>query len=162
HHELARRFVTLDNFFDSGEVSGNGWNWTTAARATDVIEKTIPMNYASRQLPYDAEGMNRGINVSVSSPEERAALDPRSATLEDAANQLPGTADVAAPDGPEEAAGAGYLWDSALNAGLKVRNYGFYLDMDRYYSPEKSIAQLPLLHNPAASTTRVAFPSSPR
>src|SRR6266404_2973407 len=28
HHEMARRFVTLDNFFDSGEVSGNGWNWT--------------------------------------------------------------------------------------------------------------------------------------
>jgi len=24
HHELARRFVTLDNFFDSGEVSGVG------------------------------------------------------------------------------------------------------------------------------------------
>jgi len=30
HHELARRFVTLDNFFDSGEVSGVGWNWSTA------------------------------------------------------------------------------------------------------------------------------------
>ncbi len=26
HHELARRFVTLDNFYDSGEVSGTGWN----------------------------------------------------------------------------------------------------------------------------------------
>ena len=24
HHELARRFVTLDNFYDSGEVSGDG------------------------------------------------------------------------------------------------------------------------------------------
>src|SRR5205807_6089588 len=54
------------------------------------------------------------------------------------------------------------LWDSALNAGLKVRNYGFFLDLDRYSAPEKSIALIPLLHDPAASTTRVAFPSSPR
>jgi YVTN family beta-propeller protein len=162
HHDLARRFVTLDNFYDSGEVSGNGWNWSTAARATDVVEKTIPMNYAGRGLTYDVEGINRGINVSVGSPEERAALDPRSATLEDADNQLPGTADVAAPDGPEDAVGAGYLWDSALSAGLKVRNYGFFLDLDRYSAPDKSVALIPLLHDPAASTTRVAFPSSPR
>src|SRR5262249_27896706 len=27
HHQLARQFVTLDNFYDSGEVSGDGWNW---------------------------------------------------------------------------------------------------------------------------------------
>ena len=27
-HALARRFVTLDNFYDTGEVSGNGWPWT--------------------------------------------------------------------------------------------------------------------------------------
>ena len=51
HHELARRFVTLDNFFDSGEVSGVGWNWSTAARTTDVVERTIPINYAFRGMP---------------------------------------------------------------------------------------------------------------
>jgi YVTN family beta-propeller protein len=162
HHELARRFVTLDNFFDSGEVSGDGWNWSTAARATDVTEKTIPINYAGRKLSYDVEGMNREINVSVASPAERNALDPRSATLEDAENQLPGTADVAAPDGPDDDIGAGYLWNAALNARLKVRNYGFFLDLARYSAPEKSSALLPLLHDPAVTTTRVAFPSSPR
>ncbi|HEX3587355.1 MAG TPA: beta-propeller fold lactonase family protein, partial [Candidatus Angelobacter sp.] len=48
HHGLARRFVTLDNFYDSGEVSGVGWNWSTAARTTDLVERTIPLNYASR------------------------------------------------------------------------------------------------------------------
>lgn len=162
HHDLARRFVTLDNFYDSGDVSGNGWNWSTAARDTDVVEKTVPLSYAGRGFTYDFEGVNRGINVSVASPEERAALDPRAASLEDAADQLPGTADVAAPDGPEDSVGAGYLWDSALNAGLKVRNYGFFLDLDRYSAPEKSNARIPLLHDPAASTTRVAFPSNPR
>ena len=31
HHALARQFVTLDNFYDSGEEA-DGWNWTTAAR----------------------------------------------------------------------------------------------------------------------------------
>ncbi|HEV3040072.1 MAG TPA: bifunctional YncE family protein/alkaline phosphatase family protein [Candidatus Angelobacter sp.] len=162
HHDLARNFVTLDNFYDSGDVSGNGWNWSTAARATDVVEKDVPMNYSGRGFTYDFEGVNRGINVSVGSPEERAALDPRAANLEDAADQLPGTADVGAPDGPEDSVGAGYLWDAALNAGLKVRNYGFFLDLDRYSAPEKSPAAVPLLHDPAASTTRVAFPSNPR
>ena len=47
HHELARRSVTLDNFYDSGEVSGVGWNWSTTARTTDEVERTIPLNYAS-------------------------------------------------------------------------------------------------------------------
>jgi DNA-binding beta-propeller fold protein YncE len=30
HHRLARQFVTLDNFYDSGEVSATGWaRWST-------------------------------------------------------------------------------------------------------------------------------------
>src|SRR5271168_1677039 len=56
-HSLARNFVTLDNFYDSGEVSGVGWNWSTAARATDFTEKTVPLNYApGRGTTYDYEG----------------------------------------------------------------------------------------------------------
>ena len=42
-------------------------------------------------------------------------------------NLLPGPADVSAPDSPEGQEGAGYLWDSALRAGLSVRNYGFLI-----------------------------------
>src|ERR1041385_7238592 len=105
HHELARRFVTLDNFFDSGEVSGVGWNWSTAARTTDEAERTIPLNYAGRGLGYEVEGVNRGINVGLDS-----AHDRNTEKLADAENQLPGHADVAAPDGPEDESGAGYLW----------------------------------------------------
>jgi hypothetical protein len=41
-------FVTLDNFYDAGEVSGNGWPWSTDARETDVGVNTIPMQYADR------------------------------------------------------------------------------------------------------------------
>ena len=44
-HALANNFVDLDNFYDSGEVSGDGWNWSTSARAADTIEKTEPINY---------------------------------------------------------------------------------------------------------------------
>jgi hypothetical protein len=53
HHALARTFVTLDNFLVSGSVSGDGWNWSTAARATDYTEKTVHVNYGDRGLSYD-------------------------------------------------------------------------------------------------------------
>ena len=157
HHEIARRFVTLDNFYDSGEVSGNGWNWSTAARATDFVERTIPMNYAGRGLGYDVEGVNRGINVGATKPEDRIH-----GKLEDPDNQLPGNADVAAPDGPEDESGAGYLWDSALRANLTVRNYGFFADLAHYSSTAEGGPAVPLLHDPAATGVRVAFPTNPR
>jgi len=38
-HALANNFIDLDNFYDSGEVSGDGWNWSTSARAADTIER---------------------------------------------------------------------------------------------------------------------------
>ena len=74
HHALARQFVDLDNFFDSGEVSGDGWNWSTAARTTDFTEKTVPINYAGRGLDYDWEGTNRNINVGYQTLEERKRM----------------------------------------------------------------------------------------
>jgi DNA-binding beta-propeller fold protein YncE len=157
HHEIARKFVTLDNFYDSGEVSGNGWNWSTAARATDFVERTIPMNYAGRGLGYDVEGVNRGINVGATRPEDRIH-----GKLENPDNQLPGNADVAAPDGPEDETGAGYLWDSALRAHLTVRNYGFFANLAHYSTTAEGGPAVPLLHDPAATGVRVAFPTNPR
>ena len=71
-HALADKFVDLDSFYDSGEVSGDGWNWSTSARAADTIEKTEPVNYASRGLSYDYEGTNRNVNVGYATPAERA------------------------------------------------------------------------------------------
>ncbi|MHB1187043.1 bifunctional YncE family protein/alkaline phosphatase family protein [Thiobacillus sp.] len=123
HHALARNFVTLDNFHDSGEVSGDGWNWTTAARTSDYTEKTVAVNYGGRGFTYDWEGANRNLNVSLPTTAERVAQNPASPNDPDL---LPGTADVAAPDTAEEA-GAGYLWDGALRAGLSIRNYGFFV-----------------------------------
>ena len=123
HHDLARKYVTLDNFHDSGEVSGDGWNWTTAARTTDYTEKTVSVNYGGRGFTYDWEGANRNINVSLPTPAERIAQNPLTPNDPDL---LAGTADVAAPDTAKEA-GAGYLWDGALRAGLTIRNYGFFV-----------------------------------
>jgi len=147
-HQLARRFVTLDNFYDSGEVSGDGWNWSTSARTADSVEKTEPVNYAGRGLDYDYEGANREINVGLATTAARRAANP---AQPDDPDLLPGTADVSAPDGPGAEAGTGYLWDAALRAHLTVRNYGFFVDLARYSLPARNPAHLsPLLRDPFA------------
>jgi DNA-binding beta-propeller fold protein YncE len=56
-HKLALQFGVLDNFFDSGEVSGDGHVWSTAAIGTDYLEKTWEQNYRGGQRTYDWEGM---------------------------------------------------------------------------------------------------------
>ena len=155
-HQIARQFVTLDNFYDSGEVSGVGWNWSTAARATDSVEKTVPPSYASRFGPifYDYEGTNRNVNIGFSSLTDRLKADP--VTPQDP-NLLPGTADVSAPDSSENEAGAGYLWNGALKHGLTVRNYGFYLDLTRYNLPASIPLNIPASTTPFASGVVQAY-----
>jgi YVTN family beta-propeller protein len=61
-HFMARNFVLLDNFYVDAEVSEDGHNWSMAAYATDVIEKTWPTNYSSRGPSYGdvAAGPNDG------------------------------------------------------------------------------------------------------
>jgi len=87
-HALANNFVDLDNFYDSGEVSGDGWNWSTSARAADTIEKTEPINYAGRGLNYDYEGTNRNVNVGLATPQERAAAFPAYNSLPQACRKI--------------------------------------------------------------------------
>jgi DNA-binding beta-propeller fold protein YncE len=152
-HALAEKLVDLDNFYDSGESSGDGWNWSTSARTSDNVEKTEPVNYAGRGLAYDYEGTNRDINVGFPTVRERQAANP--VTPGDP-NLLPGTSDVSEVDGPEDHAGAGYIWDSALRAKLTVRNYGFFIDLGRYESTAGT-SQIPLLTDPFATKTQVAF-----
>lgn len=55
-HALAADFVLLDNFYVNSEVSADGHNWSTAAYATDYVEKTWPTNYSGRGGTYDYEG----------------------------------------------------------------------------------------------------------
>ena len=152
-HALARQFVDLDNFEDSGEVSGEGWPWSTDARETDVGVKEIPVQYAGRISNYDVEGQNRNVNVGVASLWQRRTFNP--ATPNDP-DLLPGTGDVASPDGNEGQIGKGHLWDAALRAHVSLRNYGFHLDLFRYASKKYPVA---LERNPYAHHLRVAFPS---
>jgi DNA-binding beta-propeller fold protein YncE len=55
-HKLAREFVLLDNFYVSGDVSADGHNWSTAAIASDYVQKMWPNSYAQRRDHYDYEG----------------------------------------------------------------------------------------------------------
>jgi DNA-binding beta-propeller fold protein YncE len=56
-HKLALQFGVLDNFFDSGEVSGDGHVWSTAAIGSDYLEKTWQQSYRGSQRTYDYEGV---------------------------------------------------------------------------------------------------------
>ncbi|MSU33684.1 MAG: YncE family protein [Pedosphaera sp.] len=59
HHQLAREFVLLDNFYVDGEVSADGHEWTVGAYASDFVEKTWPLNYGHGtrgKFPYPSEG----------------------------------------------------------------------------------------------------------
>jgi YVTN family beta-propeller protein len=65
HHELARRFVTFDNFYADAMVSADGWTWTTGANANTYNSKNWPLDYNYYGRPYDFGGFGN---------EETAAL----------------------------------------------------------------------------------------
>jgi hypothetical protein len=76
-------------------------------------------------------------------------------------DDLPGTTNVAAPDAPDGENGTGYLWNAVLRAHRSVRSYGFFVDLARYSSaPEYAQFKIPLVVDPAASKTQVAYPTS--
>jgi YVTN family beta-propeller protein len=176
-HAISNNFVTLDNFLCSGEVSGNGWAWSTESRESDFGTKTIPMNYAGRGSSNDSEGSNRIVNVGLSLSNRIAAyptLGPSVAYNLYAilasvfpggyANLLPGNNDDFGTDGPESTAGEskqlGHIWDAALKAGLTVRDYGFFDDIVRYNIPV-SIGGIPNIELPQAAGTQVAWSTNP-
>lgn len=156
-HALARQFVDLDRFFDSGESSNTGWNWTTAARTNDFTEREAPVNYANRGLQFDQEGDNRNLNVGLAREADRRKLNPAAPADPDT---LPGASDVAAPDGPDGDEEHGYLWDNALRAGLSVRNWGFYGDIV-LYDKRAGALRTPKLREPWKTKVRVFMPDKP-
>jgi YVTN family beta-propeller protein len=56
HHSLAQHFTTLDNLYAAGEVSNDGWEWSTGANANTLDQKTWPTNYGGRGYFYTGEG----------------------------------------------------------------------------------------------------------
>jgi DNA-binding beta-propeller fold protein YncE len=152
HHAIARQFVTLDNFYASGEQSSTGWTWSTAARVPDLLEKTAPVNYARRGLAYEAEEADRFVYTQQTMA-ERHATNPKLSTDPDL---MPGPALLTAPDGDkDDEQNQGYLWDAALRAGLSVRNYGF---ADASIYDAGTPGAVPLVREPAKTNTRIYTP----
>ena len=168
-HALAKDFVDLDNFEDPAEVSGNGWQWSTGGREPDFNVKTIPLNYSGRptNAPYNSEGQVRGVDVGRPTIASRQAADP---AYPNDPNLLPGAGSDDNPDGPadddgpDNTRGMGYIWNAALAAGLSVRNYGFFEDLDRYGAKPKNYGQkdpqVPEDVNPFQDKVVQAYPTN--
>ena len=179
HHELQTEFVTLDNFFDSGESSGVGWNWSMMAHTTDFTEKSQSVLYGNagfKGLTYDYQGTNRNINVGLPEASSRTTFfDERITSLFDPSGRssiLPGSTDVAAgenADNDDPGAVGGYLWDTALRAGKSIRNYGWQVDQIAYGSEmpldpalvrhpfEKGVEQAAPINRPLRAATDVYY-----
>ncbi|HZU85111.1 MAG TPA: hypothetical protein VE987_19400, partial [Polyangiaceae bacterium] len=138
-HQLARGFVTLDNFMDPGDGSMDGWSWSLQGRVTNTETITQQINYAfvNRGLSYESEGANRNVPVNWATAAQRdAAAGPAGTTnysiataslLGGTANLLAGTGNHASADAPfgEQ---DGYIFSAVLQAGGTVRNYGFHVN----------------------------------
>jgi YVTN family beta-propeller protein len=96
-HKLALQFGVLDNFYDSGEVSGDGHPWSNAAIGTDYLEKTWQQAYRGNQRTYDFEGV-----VAEGLPLEQKI-----------------------PDVNEPA--SGYLWGNLARHGKTYYHFGEYI-----------------------------------
>ena len=96
-HKLALQFGVLDNFYDSGEVSGDGHLWSTAATTSDYNEKTWPIGYRSKERTYDSGG-----SVAEEFPLEQGIPD-----VDDPAT--------------------GFFWDNLARRGLTYRIYGEFI-----------------------------------
>ena len=61
-HQLARKFLLLDNYYASGKCSAEGHQWTDAAMVTDYVEKNVRAWFRSYPhvqedaLVYDMNG----------------------------------------------------------------------------------------------------------
>ncbi len=55
-HKLVSEYTLYDNFYADAEVSADGHNWSTAAYASDYVEKDWPTNYGRRGQEYNFEG----------------------------------------------------------------------------------------------------------
>jgi hypothetical protein len=99
-HKLALQFGVLDNFYDSGEVSGDGHLWSTAAITSDYNEKTWQIAYRGKERTYDFQGQ-----VADEYPLEHNQSDI---------------------DDPS----SGFLWDNVAKHGLTYRDYGEFVNAE--------------------------------
>ena len=99
-HKLALQFGVLDNFYDSGEVSGDGHLWSTAAITSDYNEKTWQIAYRGHERTYDFGGA--------------------------VADEIPLEHNQPDVDDPS----TGFLWDNVAHHGLTYRDYGEFVSAE--------------------------------
>jgi YVTN family beta-propeller protein len=119
-HALAERFVLLDNLYACGEVSGDGWTWSTQGMADAYVERNIPYHYSNRGRHFDFEGQNNGY-ITGGFPAKDEDGKPLT-TMPSFKNGAPAIPDVAST--------GRNLWDTAREAGISLRNYGFLLSFN--------------------------------
>lgn len=99
-HKLALQFGVLDNFYDSGEVSGDGHLWSVAAITSDYNEKTWQIAYRGHERTYDFQGQNA----------DEFPLDHNLADIDD-----PST---------------GFIWDNLARNHMTYRDYGEFVNAE--------------------------------
>ena len=99
-HKLALQFGVLDNFYDSGEVSGDGHLWSTAAITSDYNEKTWQIAYRGKERTYDFQGQ--------------------------VADEYPLEHNQADVDDPS----TGFLWDNLARNHVIFRDYGEFVNAE--------------------------------
>ena len=171
-HLLATRFALLDNYYDAGDVSGDGWNWDVQGHANDVTTKNVLVGYgnANFNIPFDWNGNPRNIGIAL--PNTTAGTPSpstvRITTLFDptgGSSIEPGNKDVTADEGADDLdpdALGGYIWDSVLRAGQTVRHYGLYADENYYVDPAAGPPfYIPIDRNAFADKVVQAVPGRP-
>jgi YVTN family beta-propeller protein len=166
-HALATDFVTLDNFYDSAETSGVGWNWSMQGHTNDFVEKTQPVQYGNSNglgLTYDWQGIVAHMNLGLQATGGSNIYDTRITGILDPSGSstiLPGRADPSASVGADDLspnAIGGYIWESVLRAGKTIRNYGWQIDLTYYGSGTPF--DPPLVRHPYPGTLQ-SSPSTP-
>jgi YVTN family beta-propeller protein len=173
HHLLAEKFALLDNFYDAGDVSGDGWNWDTQGHANDATVKNVLVGYgnANFNIPFDWNGNPRNIGIAV--PDQTSGTPSpstvRITTLFDptgGSSIEPGTKDITASEGADDLdpdALGGYIWDTVLRAGKTVRHYGLYADENYYVDPSAAGTPfyIPIVRDAFAQKVVQAVPVRP-
>ncbi|HLQ36533.1 MAG TPA: SMP-30/gluconolactonase/LRE family protein, partial [Planctomycetota bacterium] len=107
HHALAEQFVLLDNFYVEAEVSADGHDWSTAAYATDFVERTWPVVYGGKD--HASQTPRKGGNDEHVPASERQLGYPGE-----------GSFPLGMPQN-------GHLWDLAARAHISYRSYGEFV-----------------------------------
>ena len=131
--------MLLDNLYACGEVSGDGWTWSTQGMADAYVSRNVPYNYSRHGRGFDYEGMNNAYPTG--GMPLLASMVSQSANLH--------SPPPASPPIPNVGGTGNYIWSAAKNANLYFRNYGFFL----YFNDNTGIAQGPDNY-PAASGLR--------